>query len=177
MSLTECNNICNTTELVVDKKEIKTLSPKEIIQLKAVGIDLGIKTLAVLSDGTIIENPKWYRNAQKRLRKMQKKLSRMKRGSKNYEKQRLKIATLHEYVANCRKDLMHKVTTEIIDKNQIICLEDLNARGMVKNRKLANVDETGSFSMRIHCDSVFWNPLILISGSSKKILRGDIINW
>lgn len=56
------------------------------MQLKSVGIDLGIKTLAVLSDGTVVENPKWYRNAQNRLRKIQKKISRMQRGSKNYEK-------------------------------------------------------------------------------------------
>ncbi len=135
------------TELIVDKKEAVILTPEEIMKMDAVGVDLGIKTLAVLSDGTVIENPKWYRHALKRLRTMQKKISRMQRGSKNYEKQRVKIAKLHEYVANCRKDLMHKVTTEIVDKNQIICLEDLIVKGMVKNRRLAKSIQDVSFGM------------------------------
>jgi putative transposase len=103
----------------------------------AVGIDLGIKTFAVLSDGTTILNPRYYTKAQRNLRKQQKRLSRMRKGSNNYEQQKKKIAKIHAKIANQRKDFQHKWSNKLTDENQVLCLEDLHVRGMCKNRRLA----------------------------------------
>ena len=102
-----------------------------------IGIDLGIKEFAILSDGTKIENPKYFANTQKKLARYQRKLSRKSRGSKNKEKQRIKVARIHEKIANQRKDFLQKLSTSIIKNYDIICLEDLQVKNMVKNHKLA----------------------------------------
>jgi putative transposase len=115
----------------VDTKEIK--EPMN----DAIGIDLGIKHFAILSDGTKVENPKYYRTAERRLRRLQRQLSRKTRGSQNYNKVKRKIACLHEYIANLRKDFLHKLSFQVVSENQVLCLEDLHVKGMVKNRKLA----------------------------------------
>lgn len=102
-----------------------------------IGIDLGIKDFAVFSDGTKIENSKYFANTQKKLAKAQRKLSRKSRGSRNREKQRAKVARIHEKIANQRKDFLQKLSTRIIKNYDIICLEDLQVKNMVKNHKLA----------------------------------------
>ena len=102
-----------------------------------IGIDLGIKDFAVLSTGEKIDNPKWLRKAEKRLAKAQRSLSRKVKGSENWEKQRVKVAKLHEKVANQRRDFHHKLSHRIVKENRIITLENLNVKGMVRNRKLA----------------------------------------
>ena len=102
-----------------------------------VGIDLGLKEFAITSDGEMIENPRCLRKSEKRLRKLQKDLSRCKKGSKNREKCRIKLAKQHERIANQRKDFLHKTSKRIIDENQVICLEDLKAKEILKNHKLA----------------------------------------
>lgn len=104
---------------------------------KGVGIDLGIKDFAIFSDGTKIENPKYFVNTQKKLAKSQRNLSRKSRGSRNREKQRIKVARIHEKIANQRKDFLQKLSTKIIKNYDIICLEDLQVKNMVKNHKLA----------------------------------------
>lgn len=105
---------------------------------KEVGIDLGLKTFAVCSDGFEIKAPKPLWKYSTRLKKLQRKLSKKpKRYTKNYEKLRLKIALLHEKIANIRKDFHHKLSTKLIRENQLICLETLNIKGMTKNHKLA----------------------------------------
>ena len=106
------------------------------------GVDLGIKHLAITSDGEIFENQKYLRQNLKKLRVEQRSLKRkFKKGaqeqSKNYQKQRLKVAKLHEKVANQRKDLLHKVTTYLANTYETVCIEDLNVSGMVKNHSLA----------------------------------------
>src|SRR5690606_6059485 len=78
---------------------------------KKVGIDLGLKYFAILSDGTKIENPKWLRKTEGRIRKIQRDLSRKQKGSKNYEKTRLRLAKLYEKIANQRKDFLHKLSS------------------------------------------------------------------
>ena len=108
----------------------------------AVGVDLGIKDLAITSDGEIFENQKYLRQNLKKLRVEQRSLQRkFKKGAKeqsnNYQKQRLKVAKLHEKIANQRKDLLHKVTTSLATQYETVCIEDLNVAGMIKNRKLA----------------------------------------
>lgn len=102
-----------------------------------VGIDLGIKEFAITSDGEMIENPKYLKKSEQRLRKLQKDLSRCQKGSKNSEKCRVKVAKQHEKIANQRKDFLHKLSKRLINGNQAICLEDLNVKNMMSNHKLA----------------------------------------
>lgn len=101
-----------------------------------IGIDLGIKTLATCSNGEVFDNPKWLRRKEKTLRIRQKSLSRKKKGSANRKKAVRRVAVLHYRIANARKDYLHKITSKIINENQVIVLEDLNLSGMVKNHKL-----------------------------------------
>ena len=101
------------------------------------GIDLGIKEFAITSNGEMIENPKFLRQSEDRLRKLQKDLSRTKKGSKNRNKCRIKVAKQHEKIANQRKDFLHKLSTQIIKDYDVICLETLKINKMVKNHNLA----------------------------------------
>ncbi len=103
----------------------------------SVGIDLGIKTFATLSNDRKIDAPKPLKKRIKKYRKLSKLLSNKTRGSKRYEKARLKIAKFHAKLKDTRTDFLHKLSTEIINENQVIVLEDLNVSGMVKNRKLS----------------------------------------
>ncbi|OOB78571.1 MAG: transposase [Epulopiscium sp. Nuni2H_MBin001] len=104
---------------------------------KQVGIDLGIKDFAITSNGEVFENPKYLRQAEKQLAKAQRELSRKQKGGKNRNKARIKVAKLHEKVKNQRKDNMHKVSTQLINENQVIVIEDLAVKNLMKNRKLA----------------------------------------
>lgn len=102
-----------------------------------IGIDLGIKEFCITSDGKMVENPKYLRKSEKRLRKLQKDLSRCKKGSKNREKCRVRVAKQHEKITNQRKDFLQKLSTRIIRENQTIILEDLCVKNMMSNHKLA----------------------------------------
>ncbi|MEB3279445.1 MAG: RNA-guided endonuclease TnpB family protein [Lyngbya sp.] len=103
----------------------------------SVGIDLGIKTFATLSSGEKIDAPKPLKKRIKRLRKLNSYLSRKQKGSKRYEQARVRKAKLTARMKDTRKDFLHKLSTKIINENQVIVLEDLNVSGMVKNRKLS----------------------------------------
>lgn len=103
----------------------------------SVGIDVGLKDFAILSNGRKYGNPKWLRKAEKRLAFLQRSLSRKKKGSKNRDKARLQVAKLHEKIANQRNDFLHKISHEVTNENQVIVIEDLNVKNMQKNRKLA----------------------------------------
>ena len=115
----------------------------------ALGIDLGIKTLAVCSDGRTFDNPKNLQKSVDRLKLLQKRLSRKKKGSSNRNKARIKIARLHEHIANCRRDNLHKVTYALTHDSQVrtICMEDLNVKGMMSNHHLAQAVGDVSFGM------------------------------
>ena len=102
-----------------------------------VGIDLGVKEFATTSDNKIISNPKFYRKYEKKLIKSQRKLSKRKKGSKNRNKQRLKVNKYHKKIYNSRLDFLQKLSTRLIKEYDIICLEDLNSSEMMKNHKLA----------------------------------------
>ena len=104
---------------------------------KAVGVDLGIKTFATLSDGTEIQNPKYLNNALKKLKRLQRSVSRKKKGSNSRKKAVKLLARQYEKVANKRKDFLHKTTKYLIDHYDTICLETLSASKMVKNHRLA----------------------------------------
>jgi len=102
-----------------------------------VGIDLGIKNFAITSDGKVYKNNRYTKRYARKLAKAQKHLSRKQKGSNSYHKQRIKVAQVHEKITNSRKDTLHKVSTQLINDYDLICLEDLNIKGMVKNHKLA----------------------------------------
>lgn len=102
-----------------------------------IGIDLGIKDFAILSDGTRITNEKHYIKSQKKLRRAQQSLSRKQKGSSNRNKARIKVAKLHYHVTQQRKDFQHKLSRKLINENQVICLESLRPVNMMKNRKLS----------------------------------------
>lgn len=130
---------------------VSLLCEEEITELpttnKAVGIDLGITDFAILSNGQKIDNHKFTSKMETKLKREQRKLSRRallakKKGinlfeAKNYQKQKRKVAKLHEKVMNQRTDFLNKLSTDIIKNHDIICMEDLNTKGMLRNHKLA----------------------------------------
>lgn len=102
-----------------------------------VGLDVGIKEFYTDSNGNSIANPKTYRKYEKKLIREQRKLSRKKNGSSNRNKQRIRLAVQHEKVANIRKDFLHKESFKLANENQVVCVEDLNVKGMLRNHHLA----------------------------------------
>lgn len=121
--------------VVEDGKELP--SKPAISQVTAIGIDVGIKHFATLSGGEKIENPKHLRNSEMRLKVLQRRQSRKAKGGNNRHKARLKVARLHEHIANGRKDFLHKISSRIVAENQSVIVEDLNVKGMLKNQCLA----------------------------------------
>ncbi|WP_406241876.1 IS200/IS605 family element RNA-guided endonuclease TnpB [Tissierella carlieri] len=102
-----------------------------------IGLDLGISNLLITSNGETFENNKLTYKYEKKLAKLQRKLVKKQKDSKNFHKQRIKVAKLHEKITNIRKDKLHKISSQIVKENQFIFSEDLNVKGMVKNHKLA----------------------------------------
>lgn len=112
----------------------------------AVGIDVGLKDFAIVSDGTVHDNPKFFRTLEKKLAKEQRILSRRTKGGSNWNKQRIRVARIHERIANTRADYLHKISTEIIKNHDIIGIEDLQVSNMLKNRKLSKAISEVSWS-------------------------------
>lgn len=102
-----------------------------------IGIDLGIKEFCITSDGKMISNPKYLKKSLDKLAKLQRELSRKSKGSSNWDKARIKVARLQKHISNQRKDFLQKLSTEIIRNNDVICLEDLRVKNMIKNHNLA----------------------------------------
>ena len=132
---------CTISKAPSGKYHISILVETEIQKLPEsdmrVGIDVGIKDFAVLSNGESYKNPKHLRKSEKRLAKLQRDLSRKQIGSSNRNKARIKVAKLHEKIANQRMDFLHKKSTEIIRENQAIVIEDLKVKNLMKNHNLA----------------------------------------
>lgn len=114
---------------------------------EVIGIDLGIKDLVIDSNGNKYQNPKYQVKAEKKIKHLNRLYSKKAKDSKNQEKARLKLAIAHEKLGNKRKDNLHKLTTKLIKENDIICIEDLNVKGMLKNHCQAKSIADCSFSM------------------------------
>lgn len=111
-----------------------------------VGLDVGIKEFYTDSNGNSVKNPKTYRKHEKKLVREQRKLSRKHKGSNNRNKQRIRLALQHEKVANIRSDFLHKQTHALANENQVVCVEDLNVKGMLRNHHLAKAISDVSWS-------------------------------
>jgi putative transposase len=128
---------------ILAETEVQPLEKTE----SSIGIDLGITAFAILSDGRMIDNNKFTSKMEKKLTREQRKLSKRALNAKNkginlldaknYQKQKCKVARIHEKVTNQRDDFLNKLSTEIIKNHDIICIEDLNTKGMLCNHKLA----------------------------------------
>ena len=103
----------------------------------SIGVDVGIKEFYSDSNGNIVSNPKFLEKSTRKLRREQRKLSRKQKGSNNRNKQRIRAAKVHEKITNQRNDFLQKISTMLISENQVICIEDLKIKNMVRNRKLA----------------------------------------
>ncbi|WCN38237.1 IS200/IS605 family element RNA-guided endonuclease TnpB [Aneurinibacillus uraniidurans] len=118
---------------VLCKVEIQPLPKLD----KRVGVDLGSKKFAILSNGKTFDNPKYLHKYEGKLARLQRIMSKRTKGGSNWNKARIKVARLHEKIANCRTDFLQKLSTTLIRENQTICLEDLQVSNMQKNHKLA----------------------------------------
>src|SRR5207248_3420874 len=104
---------------------------------KMVGLDLGLKSFVVTSDGEEVANPKYFARDEQRLARAQRRLARKKKGSKNRSKARAKVARIHARIADCRRNYQHHLSARIIHENQVVCMESLAVKHMVKNSHLA----------------------------------------
>ena len=119
--------------LVDDGKANPELVPVD----KAIGIDVGLTHFAITSDGSKFDNPRFFIKHQHNLKRKQQKLSKKKKGSQNRKKARFAVAKVHSKIARCREDFLHKLSRKIVNENQVIAVENLNIKGMVKNHNLA----------------------------------------
>jgi putative transposase len=121
--------------LVDDKKELP--EKQEMSESSTVGIDVGITDFSILSNGEKIANPKYLKNSLKRMKCLQKRVSRKEKGSKNRDKARHHLSKIHEIISNQRNNFQHQLSSKLLSENQAIALETLNVKGMVKNHCLA----------------------------------------
>ena len=111
-----------------------------------VGIDVGIKDFYSDSNGNTVSNPKYMEKSQRKLIREQRRLSRKQKGSNNRNRQRIRVARVHEKITNQRNDFLQKQSTMLVSENQTICIEDLNVKGMIRNHRLAKSIASASWS-------------------------------
>lgn len=160
----------------------KPIPEKPIIDFKtSVGIDVGIKDFAVLSNGQVFENPKFLEKAEKRLKVLQRRLAKKQKGSKHRERAKLAVAKQHERIRNKRTNFIHQVTSKIVRENQTIVVEDLSVSGMLKNHCLAKSISSVAWSeffrqLQYKCDWYGKNLVRIgrFEPSSKMCLCGSV---
>ncbi|MHC5611886.1 MAG: RNA-guided endonuclease TnpB family protein [Nostoc sp.] len=150
MGWVKFHNSQNITGTIINVTVTRTSSGKYIASIlceteiekhptvtQNIGLDLGIKSYLVTSNGEVVDNPKYYRTQKRKLRKAHKERNRSAKGSSNRVKAKIKLARTYERITNLRDDFLHKLSTRLIKENSIICIEDLRVANMVKNHKLA----------------------------------------
>ena len=130
--------------LVLEDAQLKPTTDRSI------GIDLGLNDLAIFSNGMKISNPRWFRKSQVKLKRAQQHFSRKQPGSRRREKQKLKVTKIHQKIVNQRNFVYHNISTWLVNNYQTICMENLNVKGMVKNRKLAKSISDASWSTLVN---------------------------
>lgn len=132
---------------------------------EVVGVDLGIKYLAVTSDGQVFDNPKAFERMQRKLRRLQRSFARMEKGGQNWLKMKDRIAKLHYRIACIRNEASHQMTSQLARDYGVIGVEDLNIKGMVKNRRLAKaVSDAALYEKRRQLDyKTAWNGGIVVA--------------
>ena len=167
--------LCDTGEDVPSKLKVT--------EEASIGVDLGIKDFLVTSEGEVIDNPKFLRNSIDRLKVLQRRASKKKKGSSNRKKANKRVAVLHEKITNKRQDFLHKTSTKLIRENQTICLESLGISNMVKNHNLAQAISDvswGEFNRMIEYKAEWYGVNVLRIGrfapSSKTCECGSINN-
>ena len=146
VNCTVSKDSCGTYWCAVVIDDLQEMPSKaEIRKDNSVGIDLGIKDYAILSDGRKFSNPKHLENTNKKLAHLQKVFARKEKGSKNYEKMRIKVAKCHRKIANKRNDSLHNLSSYLVNNYKTICLEDLNVKGMLQNHHLARAIQDASW--------------------------------
>lgn len=144
VTLTKSNTDKYFLSILIDYQIIKHEQLDTVI-----GLDLGIKDFIVDSNGNRFENKHFYKNKEKRIKFLNKCLSRKQKDSKNRNKTRIKLAKLHEKISNQRNSYLHQITSILVNENQVICIEDLNVKGMIQNHKLAkSIQELSLYEFR-----------------------------
>lgn len=168
--------------ITVDDLQPKPTKAK-LVKDNAVGIDLGIKDYAILSDGTKFTNPKHLEKAQRNLAHLQKVFARKGKESINHERMRVKVAKCYRSISNQRNDFLHKLSTHLVRNYDVICLEDLNVKGMEQNHHLARAIQGaawGEFVRQLEYKSEWYGKNILFIGrfepSSKLCHKCGYIN-
>lgn len=141
------------TKTSTNKYYLSILIDYNIIQKEkldtVIGLDLGIKDFIVDSNRNRYENKHFYKNQEKKLKKLQRQLSKKQKGSNNRNKLKIKLAKVHEKISNQRNTYLHQITSKLVNENQIICIEDLNVKGMMSNHKLAkSIQELSLYEFR-----------------------------
>lgn len=141
------------TKTSTNKYYLSILIDYNIIQKEkldtVIGLDLGIKDFIVDSNRNRYENRHFYKNQEKKLKKLQQQLSKKQKGSNNRNKLKIKLAKVHEKISNQRNTYLHQITSKLVNENQIICIEDLNVKGMMSNHKLAkSIQELSLYEFR-----------------------------
>lgn len=127
---------------VLTQRDIAPLPKKD----KAIAIDMGLSDFITTSDNQAIKNPKHFKKLERRLKLCQRKLSRKQKDSNNFKKYAKKVAKLHEKITNAKNDFLHKLSRQLIDENQVIVVENLNIKGLIKNKKLSKYIHQASWN-------------------------------